>query len=229
MHDVFPRIGLAIQHLVYQSSINGPQKDEALRLAEELQSCDENLNEIVNARVAAALEGIEARILGYLELTVTELAGALKAKKIDFTPPAAPAPVFVANVEPVEPAAQPHSITGNDPATPIEVDSPVPQEGAPLAPDPEPETIAPATADTETAPVGDETMAGGNGDNSLTASTGDNSLAGGGGDNSIQAGSGNDAIEAEEPKKAAKGAAETATGPSDTKVIVGGDAKDAVK
>lgn len=60
MSDFLARIGLVLEALVQNSTIN--QKDEALRLAFELQGAEDNFTQSVNERVSAALEKFEGRM-----------------------------------------------------------------------------------------------------------------------------------------------------------------------
>lgn len=126
MDDTFARIGAAFHHLLAQSSVNGPAREEVKRLADELQGLELHINDIVNERVAAAVEGIEGRIMAHVDGNFTKLAEVLEASEIDFTPNDPPPPVVIAPApdpapEPdpvVQADAPPVPTTGNIPATP---------------------------------------------------------------------------------------------------------------
>lgn len=174
MDDTFARIGVAFHHLLAQSSVNGPAREEVKRLGDELQTLELHINDIVNERVTAAVEGIEGRIMAHVDGNFTKLAEVLEDSEIDFTPipppplepaPAPdPAPVPVAD-EPAVPT------TGNIPSTPPEVQpDPLPAPAAELPAEPatppateepgiptagEPVTEAPSTPATE-APAADD-------------------------------------------------------------------------
>lgn len=60
MSDYFPRIGLVLQALVENSTLVA--KADALRLCAELQEADDNLNQVVEERVAARLDEITGRV-----------------------------------------------------------------------------------------------------------------------------------------------------------------------
>lgn len=89
MNDVFARIGLALQHLLDQSTCHGPAREEVARLATELQAFKEGVGALIDDRVRAAVEEAEGRVNSTINGSFEALASALEAAEIPFTPPQA--------------------------------------------------------------------------------------------------------------------------------------------
>ena len=142
MDDVFARIGLALQHLLHQSTVHGPEREEVARLAAELKefegkinaAIDERINAALDERIRAAVEAVEGVITAKIDQNLQNLAATLETAAIPFQPEptAPPPPEPVVEPEPVEPVPPP--TTGNIPAAP------------------------PEGADTVTAPSGDDSL-----------------------------------------------------------------------
>ncbi len=62
MEDLFARIGRALELLTGNSTLNGEQREECVRLATELQQTDETINRIVSDRVQAAADDHGGRL-----------------------------------------------------------------------------------------------------------------------------------------------------------------------
>lgn len=62
MNDLFARVGVALQHLLEGSTLNGDVKADGLRLAKELQSAEVDINALVSERVRAEVEAITGRV-----------------------------------------------------------------------------------------------------------------------------------------------------------------------
>lgn len=62
MEDLLARVGLVLSHLIANSTIHGPQKEEAERLAAELQAFPGSINSMVEERVRAHVEAVQGRV-----------------------------------------------------------------------------------------------------------------------------------------------------------------------
>lgn len=181
MDDVFARIGLALERLLHQSTVHGPEKEEVARLAAELQAFEGSINTVINERILASSDATESRVYAHIDQNFAQLATVLEAASIPFEPSPAPVPLpQVVAADPVlEPTVQPASITGNIPHVPEPVPEPVPPAGndtvtppeepapapeplPPVAePDPGPETIsAPGTAESLPGAAANDTISG---------------------------------------------------------------------
>jgi hypothetical protein len=62
MDDIFARIGLTMGHLLSHSTVEGPARDEAARLIEELKATDVTIHRVVQERVAAEIEALAGKV-----------------------------------------------------------------------------------------------------------------------------------------------------------------------
>lgn len=83
MNDVFARIGLALTHLLNQSTVHGPAREEVDRLSLELQTFESGITAIIDARVQAAVEKIQGELEAKFNLQLTGLAETLEGA-VDF-------------------------------------------------------------------------------------------------------------------------------------------------
>lgn len=182
MDDVFARIGLALERLLHQSTVHGPEKEEVARLAAELQRFEGSINTVINERILAATGASEGRVYAHIDQNFAQLATVLEAAELQFEPSPAPVPLpepsppdpvlepqadpapITGNIPhvPEEPAPEPVPPAGNDTVAPPEGPAPAPEPLPPVVePDPGPETIsAPGPVDSLPGGAGNDTISG---------------------------------------------------------------------